>query len=172
MLHTAVSLDGPAVIRYPRGGGTGVRCDDPLKRLEIGRAEELRPGKDVALLAAGVMAIPCLAAADILTGRGISAAVVNARFVKPLDEQALRRLAREIGVIVTVEDNVLAGGFGAAVLEYINAQNLNWVKLFRVGLPDKFIEHGSRAELLAKYGLTAEGIADLVTNYCQRFGVR
>jgi 1-deoxy-D-xylulose-5-phosphate synthase len=172
MLYTALSLDGPSVIRYPRGGGLGVNTTDPLRLLEVGRAEELRSGKDVVLLAAGSMNTPALAAADLLERQGIATAVVNARFVKPLDEQMLRRLARDVGVIVTVEDNVLAGGFGAAVLEYINSQNLNWVKLLRVGLPDKFIEHGSRGELLAKYGLTGEGIADLVAKFLQRFGVR
>lgn len=172
MLYTAVALDGPAVIRYPRGGGPGVKTTEPLVKLEVGRAEELRPGKDVVLLAVGGMNAPCLAAADLLARQGIAAAVVNARFVKPLDEQLLRRLARDVGVIVTVEDNVLAGGFGAAVLEYINSQNLNWVKLFRVGLPDKFIEHGSRAELLAQYGLNGEGIAGHVAQFLQRFGVR
>ncbi|HWQ60733.1 MAG TPA: 1-deoxy-D-xylulose-5-phosphate synthase [Negativicutes bacterium] len=172
MLYTAVNLGSPVAIRYPRGCGVGMDTAEPLRGLEPGRGEELRPGKDVALLAVGVMAGPCLAAADLLARHGIRAGVVNARFVKPLDEQLIRRLARDIGVIVTVEDNILAGGFGSAVLEYINAENLNWVKLFRVGLPDKFIEHGSRAELLARYGLTGEGIASVVASFMQRFGVR
>jgi 1-deoxy-D-xylulose-5-phosphate synthase len=172
MLYTAVNLPGPAAIRYPRGSGLGVDTSEPMHKLDIGRAEELRPGKDVALLAAGVMADPCLAASDLLARHGIRAGVINARFLKPLDEQLIRRLARDVGVIVTVEDNLLAGGFGSAVLEHINAENLNWVKVFRIGLPDKFIEHGSRAQLLAKYGLTGEGIAAVVAKYMQRFGVR
>ncbi len=172
MLYTAVNLPGPAAIRYPRGCGLGVDTSEPMHTLDIGRAEELRPGKDVVLLAAGVMADPCLKASDLLARHGIRAGVVNARFLKPLDEQLIRRLARDVGVIVTVEDNLLAGGFGSALLEYINAENLNWVKVFRVGLPDKFIEHGSRAQLLAKYGLTGEGIAAVVGQYMQRFGVR
>ncbi|MDR7865301.1 MAG: 1-deoxy-D-xylulose-5-phosphate synthase [Sporomusaceae bacterium] len=172
MLYTAIEMSGPVAIRYPRGSGLGVETTEPFRKLELGRAEELRPGKDVALLAAGVMAAPCLAASDLLARHGIRAGVVNARFVKPLDEQLIRRLARDVGVIVTVEDNLLAGGFGSAVLEYINAENLNWVKVFRIGLPDKFIEHGSRPQLLAKYGLTGEGIAAVVAQYMQRFGVR
>ena len=172
MLYTAIEMSGPAAIRYPRGSGLGVDTTEPLRKLELGQAEELRPGKDVALLASGVMAAPCLAASDLLARHGIRAGVVNARFVKPLDEQLIRRLARDVGVIVTVEDNLLAGGFGSAVLEYINAENLNWVKVFRIGLPDKFIEHGSRPQLLAKYGLTGEGIAAVVAQYMQRFGVR
>jgi 1-deoxy-D-xylulose-5-phosphate synthase len=172
MLYTAVNMSGPVAIRYPRGSGLGVDTAEPFRKLELGRAEELRPGKDVALLASGVMAAPCLAASDLLARHGIRAGVVNARFIKPLDEQLIRRLARDVGVIVTVEDNLLAGGFGSAVLEYINAENLNWVKVFRIGLPDKFIEHGSRPQLLAKYGLTGEGIAAVVAQYMQRFGVR
>ncbi len=172
MLYTAFKLSGPVAIRYPRGCGLGVDTTEPFRKLDIGRAEELRPGKDVVLLASGVMAAPCLAASDLLARHGIRAGVVNARFIKPLDEQLIRRLARDVGVIVTVEDNLLAGGFGSAVLEYVNAENLNWVKVFRVGLPDKFIEHGSRPQLLAKYGLTGEGIAAVVSQYMQRFGVR
>ncbi len=172
MLYTAVNLGGPVAIRYPRGCGAGADTDEPLHRIEPGRGEELCPSKDVALVAAGVMAGPCLAASDLLARHGIRAGVVNVRFLKPLDEQLIRRLARDVGVIVTVEDNILAGGFGSAVLEYINAENLNWVKVFRVGLPDKFIEHGSRAQLLVRYGLTGEGVASVVASFMQRFGVR
>ena len=172
MLYTAVNLGGPVAIRYPRGCGVGADTTEPLRMIEPARGEELRTGKDVVFLAAGVMADPCLAASDLLARHGIRAGVVNARFVKPLDEPLIRRLARDVGVIVTVEDNILAGGFGSAVLEYINTENLNWVKVFRLGLPDKFIEHGSRDQLLARYGLTGEGIAAVVGTYLQRFGVR
>jgi 1-deoxy-D-xylulose-5-phosphate synthase len=172
MLYTAVNLGGPAAIRYPRGCGLGVDTGEQLRPLDIGKAEELRAGKDVTLLAAGVMADPCLAASDLLARHGIRAGVVNARFVKPLDENLIRRLARDVGVIVTVEDNLLAGGFGSAVLECVNAANLNWVKIFRIGLPDKFIEHGTRDQLLARYGLTGEGIAAVVATFMQRFGVK
>ncbi|MDR3593013.1 MAG: 1-deoxy-D-xylulose-5-phosphate synthase [Negativicutes bacterium] len=172
MLYTAVELNGPVAIRYPRGGGVGVPVDEPLRLLPVGEAEELRTGKDVVLFAAGAMVASCLEAADCLAADGISAWVVNARFVKPLDEQLIRSLARSVGVVVTVEDNILAGGFGTAVLEYINSQNLNWVKLLRLGLPDTFIEHGSRRELLAKYQLDAAGIASSVAAYLKRYGAR
>lgn len=172
MLYTAVNHGGPVALRYPRSEGVGSATDEALRQLEIGRAEELRSGRDIVLVAAGVMAGECLAASERLSRQGIDAGVVNARFVKPLDTALLRRLAREVGVIVTVEDNILAGGFGSAVLEYINSQNLNWVKVFRVGLPDRFIEHGARAELLAQYGLDGEGIAGLVASYVRQFGVR
>lgn len=172
MLNTAVSHPGPVAVRYPRGSGLGVATDEPLRRLDLGRGEELRPGKDVALLAIGAMVEPCRQAAEKLAQAGIEAGVYNARFVKPLDGGLLRRLARETGVIVTVEDNVVAGGFGSAVLEYINSQNMNWVKLLRLGLPDKFIEHGSRGELLAAHGLSTDRIAAAVAHYLQEFGVR
>jgi len=172
MLTTSVTGDGPVAIRYPRGSGLGVSMEEPLRTMEIGKAEELRSGQNVALLAIGAMVDPCMKASDLLANRGIKAGVVNARFVKPLDEELLRKLAREIGIIVTVEDNILAGGFGSAVLEYINNQNMHWVKVLRIGFPDQFIEHGARNELLARYGMTAEGIADTVGAYLQRFGVR
>ena len=172
MLYTAVQVDGPVAIRYPRGSGLGVSTDEPLRLIEIGQAEELRTGKDLVLLAAGAMVAPCLAASELLAEQGIEAWVVNARFVKPLDEQLIRRLARSVGVVVTVEDNILAGGFGAAVLEYINSQNLNWVKHLRLGLPDSFIEQGNRAELLALHGLDEAGIAATVAAYIKRFGAR
>lgn len=172
MLYTAVKMDGPVAIRYPRGSGLGVAIDEPMKQLPLGLAEELRTGKDVVLLAAGAMVAPSLAASDLLAAQGISAWVINARFIKPLDEQLIRSLARSVGVIVTVEDNILAGGFGSAVLEYINSQSLNWVKLLRLGMPDTFIKHGSRAELFAKYHLDAEGIASNVATYLHRYGAR
>lgn len=172
MLYTAIETDGPSAIRYPRGSGLGVSTAEPLKRLELGKAEELRTGKDVVLLAAGAMVEHCMIASDELAGSGISAGVVNARFIKPLDEELLRRLARDNGIIVTVEDHVLAGGFGSAVLEHINSQNYNWVKVLRLGLPDQFVEHGTRAELLAQYGLTADGIAASVKSFLKSHGAR
>lgn len=172
MLATAIAGDGPAAIRYPRGSGLGVSMEEPLRPLPIGKAEELAPGQNAVLIGIGAMVDPCMEASALLAAKGIKAGVVNARFIKPLDEEMLRKLAREIGVIVTVEDNVLAGGFGSAVLEFINNQNMHWVKVLRIGFPDKFIEHGPRNELLARYGMTAEGIADTVGTYLQRFGVR
>ncbi len=172
MLFTALSLDKPAVVRYPRGSGLGIALQETLIKMDLGKAEQLTTGKDVVFMAVGTMVEPCLKASEILLSRGISAGVVNARFVKPLDEQMIRRLARDVGVIVTVEDNVLAGGFGSAVLENINTQNLNWAKLLRLGLPDKFIEHGARSQLLEKYGLNPEGIAAATNSFMQNFGVK
>ncbi|SMC58709.1 1-deoxy-D-xylulose-5-phosphate synthase [Sporomusa malonica] len=172
MLYTATKLNEPVAIRYPRGNGLGVELKQEFTRLEIGKAEELQPGKDVVFLAVGTMVETCRSAARLLAEKGIAASVVNARFVKPLDGQAIRQLARDIGIIVTVEDNVLAGGFGSAVLEYINSQNLNWVKVLRLGLPDKYIEHGPRSYLLTQYGLDSQGITTSVEAFVRQFGAK
>ena len=172
MLHTAVQVDSPVAIRYPRGSGLGIKMDESLQQLPIGVAEELKVGRDLVFLATGAMVDPCRAASELLEAQGIQAGLINARFIKPLDEQMIRRLSRDVGIIVTVEDNILAGGFGSAVLEYVNEQNLNWVKVLRLGLPDQFIEHGTREQLLEKYRLTPERIADDVSSFVQKFGAR
>ncbi|AIF51506.1 1-deoxy-D-xylulose-5-phosphate synthase [Pelosinus sp. UFO1] len=172
MLLTAINMNGPVAIRYPRGSGLGVPIDKPLQAISISCAEELNSGTDVVFLAAGSMVEPCQSASKLLASKGISAGVVNARFIKPLDEQIIRKLSRDVGVIVTVEENTLTGGFGSAVLEYINTQSFNWVKVLRLGFPDKFIEQGARTQLLEKYGLTAEAIAAEVNSFVQKFGAR
>ena len=172
MLHTAVQVDSPVAIRYPRGSGLGIKMDESLQQLPIGVAEELKVGRDLVFLATGAMVDPCRAASELLEAQGIQAGLINARFIKPLDEQMIRRLSRDVGIIVTVEDNILAGGFGSAVLEYVNEQNLNWVKVLRLGLPDQFIEHGTREQLLEKYRLTPERIADDVSSFVKKFGTR
>lgn len=170
MLYTATTLDAPVAIRYPRGSGVGVELQSSYNKLEIGKSECLRSGRDVAILAAGSMTLPCSQAAALLAEKGIDASVINSRFIKPLDGQLIRQLSRDIGIIVTVEDNVVTGGFGSAVLEYINSQHLNWVKVLRLGLPDKFIEHGSRNYLLNKYALDPQGIANSIETFIQQFG--
>ena len=172
MLYTAIHMNGPVVIRYPRGNGLGIGMDQTLQQLTIGASEQLKDGNDIVFLATGAMVEPCQRATGLLAAQGIQAGVVNVRFIKPLDEQMIRRLSRDAGIIVTVEDNILAGGFGSAVLEYINEQSLNWVKVLRIGFPDNFIEHGAREQILGKYGLTAEGIATEVCSFMKRFGVR
>lgn len=172
MLLTATKMNGPVVIRYPRSCGLGMSLDQPVRQITIGKAEELASGTDVVFLAVGSMVEPCLAASKQLAAKGIQAGVVNARFIKPMDEEMIRKLSREFRNIITVEENMLAGGFGSAVLEYIHSQNFNWVRVLRLGIPDQFIEQGKRAQLLEKYGLTAEGIASSVSSFVQRFGVR
>lgn len=172
MLYTAMQLNGPVAIRYPRGSGLGTPMDEAFGQLKIGVAEKIKSGNDIVFLAAGVMVEACRAATELLALQGIQAGLVNARFIKPLDEEMIGRLAREVGTIVTVEDNILAGGFGSAVLEYVNEQQLEGVRVLRLGFPDKFIEHGTRNQLLKKYGLTAEGIATEVSSFVKRFGIR
>lgn len=172
MLYTSFLHNGPVTIRYPRGNAVGVSLNDKMQRIQLGRAEELKQGKDVAFFAVGAMVQSALAASELLEKRGIKAGVINARFVKPLDEALLRQIARDVRVIVTIEDNALTGGFGSAVLECLNSQHLNWVKVLRLGIPDKFIEHGTRSELLGLYGLTPEKIADRVGVFLQQFGAK
>lgn len=172
MMTTAVQTNAPVAIRYPRGSGTGADITKEPELLPIGKAEELIHEGTIALFAIGAMVDPCLQAAGLLAQKGIPCRVINARYLKPLDGEMIRRLARETGTIVTVEDNSLAGGFGSAVLEYIHTNNLNWVKVLRIGWPDQFIEQGSRSELLDKYGMTPEGIAESVLFFHQKFGVR
>jgi 1-deoxy-D-xylulose-5-phosphate synthase len=165
MLKTAVYYDGPASVRYPRGNGLGVPIDQQMRTLEIGKAEILREGSDVALLAIGSQVHHCLKAAEKLAASGIRATVVNARFVKPLDEELILALARSHGLIVTAEDHYLAGGFGSAVMELLERRGLNCVRILRIGFPDKIIEHGSQSLLLAKYGVDADGIYNRVKEF-------
>ena len=159
MLFTMVEHDGPAAMRYPRGNGIGVPIDQPPQLLEIGKAELLRDGGEVAIVAYGSMVHPSLAAADNLAKAGIETTVINARFVKPLDSALLLALARTKRLIVTVEEAYLAGGFGSAVLELLEENGLqDKVSLVRMGIPDRIVTHGDAKLLLAKYGLDADGI--------------
>lgn len=158
MLKTAVYYDGPASIRYPRGNGLGVTMDEEIHLLDMGKAEILRDGADVAILGIGTQVDYCLKAADRLAADGIQATVVNSRFVKPLDEELILALARTHGSLVTVEDHYLMTGFGSAVLELLEAHQMNEVRVLRLGFEDKLIEHGPQSLLLAKYGLDGDGI--------------
>ena len=158
MLYTALQLDGPAALRYPRGKAQGVPLDEQLRTLPIGKGEVLRQGEDVALIGLGTMAPVCLEAARLLEEKGISARVINPRFVKPLDAELLVRSAREVGALVTVEEACLAGGFGSAVLELLNEHRVP-VPVVRMGIPDEFVPHGNPVRHLARYGLTPDGIA-------------
>jgi 1-deoxy-D-xylulose-5-phosphate synthase len=158
MLKTAVEHPGPAAVRYPRGTGYGVAMDQELRTLPIGKGELLREGDDLVILAVGATVRPALHAAERLAEEGISAAVVNARFVKPLDEELILHHARLTGRVMTVEEHVLQGGFGSAVLELLDTARMSSVKTLRIGLPDRFIEHGAQAVLRKKYGLDADGI--------------
>ncbi len=162
MLMTAVALGSPASLRYPRGEVEGVDIAREPEALEVGRAEVMREGEDAAIIAVGTMAHRALAAAEALADEGIQAAVVNARFIKPLDEELIRELAERTGRLVTVEEGVLAGGFGAAVVELLADAGLCETRVTRLGIGDEFVPAGDREILLGEWSLTAEGIADAV----------
>lgn len=158
MLRAAVAAGRPAAIRYPRGSGTGEVKPGSAGPLEWGKGELLLDGKDMLILAVGATVGPSLHAAEELRKRGISAAVVNARFVKPLDEELILPLARRIGRVLTVEENVLAGGFGSAVLELFEEHGEHPQHFRRLGVRDSFVEHGSQDELRERHGLNSESI--------------
>ena len=168
MLKTSLEHDGPSTLRYPRGTGLGVPMDQELKPLSIGRGEVLQDGDELVIIAIGNMVKPAQEAGELLKAGGISAAVVNARFVKPLDEELILRLARKTGRVVTVEEHALQGGFGSAVLECIEDNRLSAVKVLRIGLPDRFIEHGPQTVLRQKYGLDADGIFASVRDFVEK----
>jgi 1-deoxy-D-xylulose-5-phosphate synthase len=158
MLYTAVDHPGPVALRYPRGRGVGVAFSSTLSKIPVGKAELLKEGEDLLILAVGASVYPALKAAGDLEKRGFHATVVNARFIKPLDENLILTLAASHGRVLTVEENVVAGGFGSAVLELLADQGLFGVAVKRLGIPDTFVEHGSQDILRQKFGLDAEGI--------------
>jgi 1-deoxy-D-xylulose-5-phosphate synthase len=159
MLATAVAHPGPAAIRYPRGSAVGVACDAVAEPLPVGKAAVVREGADVAIIAIGSMVGPAMAAATLLADEGIDAAVINARFVKPLDCETIAAFGRRCGLLVTVEENVLAGGFGSAVLEAVEAEGLPHVAVRRIGVADAFVEQATQASARRRFGLDPEGIA-------------
>ncbi len=167
MMQTALELDGPSAIRYPRGTGPGAAVKKTPVALEVGKAEVLRDGTDVAVFALGNMVAEAEKLAKLLEAEGQSVAVVNARFAKPVDAACIAKYARRCGLLVTMEDHVLAGGFGSAVLETLNEQEID-VPVVRVGWPDAFIEHGKVDDLRAKYGLTAEAALVRVRPYLKK----
>ncbi len=162
MLQTAIEHDGPITVRYPRGNGYGVALDQKFTALPIGKSELLREGEGGVIFALGTMVYPALAAAEILAAEGVRVSVVNARFVKPLDREMIVSLAVKTGFLVTVEENVLAGGFGTAILELLEEEGLYNIKLLRLGFPDIYVEQGEQGELRSMHGLDAEGIAAAV----------
>ncbi len=167
MMLTALQQPGPSAIRYPRGLGPGAPVKARPRALPVGQAELLQDGHDVALLALGTMVGEAQRMARMLEAEGQSVAVVNARFAKPLDAECVARYGRRCGVVVTLEDHVVAGGFGSAVLECLNEQEIE-VPVVRVGWPDQFIEHGKVESLRAKYGLTAETAMERVRPYLKK----
>jgi 1-deoxy-D-xylulose-5-phosphate synthase len=173
MMFTALQHDGPSAIRYPRGMGPGAVSKASPEALEIGKAEVLRDGSDpaggadVVVFALGAMVAEAQRLANLLEAEEQCVVVVNARFAKPVDRACIARYARRCGVLVTMEDHVLAGGFGSAVLESLNDQEID-VPVVRVGWPDAFIEHGNVEALREKYGLTAKAALDRVRPYLKK----
>ncbi|HUL36842.1 MAG TPA: 1-deoxy-D-xylulose-5-phosphate synthase [Thermodesulfobacteriota bacterium] len=158
MIKTATECPLPVALRYPRGRGVGVRREAPLKSIDIGKGEVLREGEDVLILAIGSTVYPSLRAAERLAGSGIQVAVINSRFLKPLDANLLCDWAKRVGKVLTIEENVLQGGFGSAVLELFQERGLFSIQVKRLGIPDLFVEHGSQALLRGKYGIDEDGI--------------
>jgi 1-deoxy-D-xylulose-5-phosphate synthase len=158
MIKTAAECPMPVALRYPRGRGVGVRREAPLKSIDIGKGEVLKEGEDVLILAIGSTVYPSLRAAERLAGSGIQAAVINSRFLKPLDADLLCDWAKRVGKVLTIEENVLQGGFGSAVLELFQERGLFSIQVKRLGIPDLFVEHGSQALLRGKYGIDEDGI--------------
>jgi 1-deoxy-D-xylulose-5-phosphate synthase len=162
MLKTAAECGLPASVRYPRGKGFGVFIDECPKSLEIGKGEIVRSGDDIAIVAVGSTVYPSLAAAEKLQEENISATVINARFVKPLDRELLCNTALKLKKIVTVEENVLMGGFGSAVLELFEEAGIPGITVKRIGIKDEFVEHATQTELRREYGIDEEGIIGAV----------
>jgi 1-deoxy-D-xylulose-5-phosphate synthase len=168
MLKTAVEHPGPISLRYPRGEGWGIPMDAQMRALEIGKAELLRDGRDVVIAAIGQTVVPALRAAQDLAPLGIDAAVVNARFVKPLDRELMRQLVTRIPNLITVEDHAVAGGFGSALLEFLADEGISDIRVKRLGVPDRFIPHGTQEELRKVCGFDKDAITQATLQMVRR----
>ncbi|MBF0545893.1 MAG: 1-deoxy-D-xylulose-5-phosphate synthase [Candidatus Riflebacteria bacterium] len=166
MLRFALKHDGPVALRYPRGNSIGTKNIDSVTPIEMGKAELRNPGTDLAIWALGNTLHPALGAAEILEKNGISAMVINPRFIKPIDEKLLEKLLLKKMPIVTIEEGILKGGFGSAIIE--SASDMGFSQpILRIGLPDEFPPQGTQAELRKIYGLDVEGIAENITKWFQ-----
>lgn len=163
LLYTAVRSGCPMAIRYPRGSGLGVSLEKEFQELPIGKGKVLKTGDDLAIIAIGSAVAPSVEAARLLKKKGIDCAVVNSRFAKPMDSDLTLELASKTKRLITVEENVLAGGFGSAVLSLLSS--IADIRVLRIGLPDEFVEHGPQKFLRAKYSLDAEGIAQRILSF-------
>ena len=162
MIKTAIEYPGPIAFRYPRGRGVGVGRAAVLRCVEIGKAEVLREGRDITLIAIGCTVHPCLGAARRLEAMGIDSAVINSRFLKPLDKDLICEWAVRTGRVLTIEENVLQGGFGSAVLELLQEKGVTSVQVKRLGLPDLYLDPGPQSLLRLKYGIDENGIFESV----------
>ena len=165
MVNTAIQYnDGPIAMRYPRGNGYGVHMDEELKTIPIGSWEELKPGTDAAILTFGTTIPMAMDAAQTLEKQGVSVRVINARFIKPLDEEMLHSLLQKQMPILTIEEAMLEGGFGSAVLEFAHNHNYHSAVIDRMGIPDRFIEHGNVNKLLEEIHLTTDDVITKVVS--------
>jgi 1-deoxy-D-xylulose-5-phosphate synthase len=162
LLASALTYDSPAAIRYPRGEGLGIPLDGDPEIIPRGQWEWLEPGEQTVVLAVGNTVTPAVEAARLLKAEGISVAVINARFIKPLDEALLQELAGRFPLLLTVEENVLLGGFGSAVLEALQRLGKRGNRVRSLGIPDGFVTHGSPRELRRLYGLDTEGLRQAI----------
>ena len=167
MLKTAFDANAPFVLRYPRGAGFGVTMDAEPKTLEIGKGVWLKKGKDATILAIGNRVHPALQAAEKLAEKGIHCGVVNMRFIKPLDVKIIGEALKHSPNLVTVEDNMLAGGFGSAVAEYLSDKHANY-NLLRLGIADEFVEHAKAAQLYDRTGVSAEQIEKHISKWLKK----
>lgn len=167
MLYTAVNYEGPAAVRYPRGEGIGVPLDSDFNELEIGKAEIVRDGGSIAILAVGTMVSAACKTAELLLNRGINCTIVNMRFIKPLDKECILQMADKMEAVVTMEENVLNGGFGSAVVELLADEGRS-IPILRFGIPDEFIEQGTQSELREQCGLTPEQMSEKINDMLNR----
>ena len=164
MIFTATKhTKGPIAVRYPRGNGLGVKLDKEFEEIPIGKAEVLKKGEDITLLAIGNMVATALDVAELLEEKGIKSTVINARFVKPLDKETIINSVKETKRLVTFEEHSLAGGFGSGILELCADNNLS-PQILRIGIEDLFPTHGNTKKLREVYGLTPEFIFEKIIN--------
>jgi 1-deoxy-D-xylulose-5-phosphate synthase len=165
MVKTALECGHPASLRYPRGNGVGVTLDAELKALPVGKGEVLREGPEATIFAIGNEVWPSIEAAELLAKDNISVTVINARFIKPLDDELITKYCQPNSYVITVEEGSLAGGFGSAVMERCEALGIRDVKFHRIGIPDEYVHHGAQDVLRAQYDLHPEGIARRVRGF-------
>jgi len=163
LLYTAVKCGCPMAIRYPRGSALGISVEKKLKELPIGKGEVLKTGEDLTIIAIGSAVASAMDAAWILNKKGVDCVIVDARFAKPLDSELILETVSKTKRLVTVEENVLAGGFGSAVLSLLSS--IGGIRALRIGIPDEFVEHGTQELLRAGYSLNAEGIAQRILSF-------
>jgi 1-deoxy-D-xylulose-5-phosphate synthase len=171
MLKTAFETGHPTSLRYPRGNAVGVAMDPALQSLPIGKGEVVREGAAATIFAIGTEVWPAYEAAQMLAKENVEVAVVNARFIKPLDDELIARFCKPYTKVITVEEGSLAGGFGSALMERAQQLGLENVEFHRIGIPDEYVHHGAQEILRAQYDLHADGIARRVREFVRSGGV-